>query len=60
MIEGHISDFMIISGRSMYKDKLNQSIANKKLTLHSHPLSEKLDYNYFVTADGYVYKRHCI
>ena len=26
MIEAHISDFMVISGRSMYKDKLNQSI----------------------------------
>jgi len=54
MIESHISDFMIISGRSMYKDKLNQSIASDKLTLHSHPTSEKLDYNYFTTGDDYV------
>jgi len=54
MIESYISDYMIISGKSVYKDKLEQSIANNKLTLHSHPLSEKLDANYFVTADGYV------
>ena len=54
MIESHLSDFMIISGRSMYKDKLNKSIASDKLTLHSHPRSEKLAYNYFTTGDGYV------
>ena len=53
MVESHLSDFMIISGRSVYKDKLNNIIANNKLTLHSHPLSDKLDYNYFVTDDGY-------
>ena len=45
---------MVISGRSVYKDKLEQSIANNKLTLHSHPLSDKLANNYFVTGDGYV------
>jgi len=60
MIESHISDFMIISGRSMYKDKLNQSIASDKLTLHSHPISEKLDYNYFTTGDDYVCKNSTI
>ena len=54
MIESHISDFMVISGRSVYKDKLNELIASDKLTLHSHPLSEKLDYNYFTTGDDYV------
>ncbi len=54
MVESHLSDFMIISGRSMYKDKLNESIASNKLSLHSHPKSEKLDYNYFTTGDGYA------
>ena len=54
MVESHLSDFMIISGRSMYKNKLNKSIASNKLTLHSHPKSEKLAYNYFTTGDGYA------
>ena len=54
IVESYISDFMIISGRSVYKDKLNQSIANDKLTLHSQPLSDRLAENYFVTGDGYV------
>ena len=54
MVESHLSDFMIISGRSMYKNKLNKSIASDKLTLHSHPTSEKLAYNYFTTGDGYA------
>jgi len=54
MLESYISDIMIISGRSVYKDKLEKSIANNKLTLHSHPLSDRLDANYFVTGDGYV------
>ena len=54
MVESHLSDFMIISGRSMYKNKLNESIASNKLTLHSHPKSEKLAYNYFTTGDGYA------
>tara|TARA_X000001036_G_scaffold297495_1_gene276591 strand:+ start:1598 stop:2884 length:1287 start_codon:yes stop_codon:yes gene_type:complete len=60
MVESHISDFMIISGRSVYKDKLNEPIASDKLTLHSHPLSEKLDYNYFTTGDGYACKNSTI
>ena len=60
MVESHLSDFMVISGRSVYKNKLNKIIANDKLTLHSHPLSEKLDYNYFVTDDGYQCKNSTI
>ena len=54
MVESHMSDFMVISGRSMYKNKLNKTIANEKLTIHCQPTSGKLDYNYFITGDGYV------
>ena len=54
MVEAYLSDFMIISGRSVYKDKLNQKIASSKLTLHSHPLSDELDFNYFITGDAYT------
>ena len=60
IVESYISDYMIISGRSVFKDKLNQSIANSKLTVHSHPLSDQLDFNYFITGDGYVCKNSTI
>ena len=60
MVEAYLSDFMIISGRSVYKDKLNQKIANNKLTLHSRPLSDKLDFNYFITGDAYTCKNSTI
>ena len=53
---GYISDISLISGRSVYKDKLNKSIADSRLTLHSKPRSEEIQNNYFITSDGYESK----
>ena len=49
-----ISDGKMISGNSLYKDKLEKQIANPKLTFHSHPVSDEIADGYFITSDGYV------
>ena len=49
-----ISDSKMISGNSIYKQKLNKKITNSKLTLHSHPVSDQIQDGYFLTSDGYV------
>ena len=49
-----ISDGKMVSGNSLYKDKLNQKIANSKLSFHSHPRSKEIADGYFITSDGYV------
>ena len=53
IIAGFISGHPIISGTSVYKDKLNQQIASKIFTLRSMPRSEELETGYFVTGDGF-------
>ena len=55
-ISGYLYDYALITGTSVYKDKLAKTIADSKLTLHSRPLSEELASNYFVTSDGYEAK----
>ena len=49
-----ISDGKMVSGNSLYKDKLNQKIANAKLSFHSYPRSNEIADGYFITSDGYV------
>jgi len=49
----YLRDHYLITGNSIFKDKLNESIADKKLTLHSKPVSEEIEAGYFVTEDGY-------
>ena len=49
-----ISDGKMISGNSLYKEKLNEQITHPKLTVHSHPISDEIADGYFVTSDGYV------
>jgi len=49
-----ISDGKMISGTSLYKDKLNKQIAHPKLTFHSCPVSKEIADGYFVTSDGYA------
>ncbi|MGI6621240.1 MAG: TldD/PmbA family protein [Bacillota bacterium] len=49
-----ISDGPMISGTSIYKDKLGQQIASPLLTLHSRPVSDEICNGYFVTSDGYA------
>ncbi len=48
-----VTDIPLISGRSVYKDKLNESIADSCFTMHSKPRSNELESNYFITGDGY-------
>jgi PmbA protein len=52
-IMGYISDYSLIKGSSVYKDKLEKQIASSCLTVHSMPLSKKLAQRYFITGDGY-------
>ena len=52
-ITGYLYDYPLITGTSVYKDKLDKVIADSKLTLHSRPLSEELAAKYFITTDGY-------
>ena len=48
-----VTDIPLISGRSVYKDKLNESIADSRFSMHSKPRSNELESNYFITGDGY-------
>ena len=48
-----VTDIPLISGRSVYKDKLNESIADSRFNMHSKPRSNELESNYFITGDGY-------
>ncbi len=52
-ITGYLYDYPLITGVSVYKDKLDKVIADRRLTLYSKPLSDKLATNYFFTGDGY-------
>ena len=49
-----ISDGKMISGNSIYKNKLNTQIANPNFTLYSNPISDEIEDGYFITNDGYV------
>jgi len=49
-----ISDGKMVTGNSLYKDKLNEKIASSKLSIHSQPLSDAIADGYFITSDGYV------
>lgn len=53
-IAGSLSDGPMISGTSIYKDKLNEQVASPIFTLHSRPVSDEICNGYFVTADGYA------
>ena len=52
-LTGSIRDGSIISGTSLYKDKLNQSVTSSLLTLKSVPLDENLPGGYHFTSDGF-------
>ena len=52
-IEYSIGDGGIISGNSIYQDKLNKVIANKNFNFSSLPLSDKIDCGYSIDSDGY-------
>jgi PmbA protein len=46
-------DTPLISGSSIFKNKLNQLVASPKFTLHSRPVSAEIADGYFITGDGY-------
>jgi PmbA protein len=48
-----LSDHLLISGTSIFKDSLNTQVADQKFTLHSRPLAGEIANNYYVTDDGY-------
>jgi PmbA protein len=52
----YISNQSMISGASVFKDKLGQKIANSRLTLYSKPISPELADTYFFTDDGFEAK----
>jgi len=52
-VTAYLYDYALISGSSIYKDKLNEKIAHETLTLHSDPRSPEIAKNYFFTRDGF-------
>ncbi|OGR44515.1 MAG: peptidase [Elusimicrobia bacterium GWA2_61_42] len=48
-----LRDASLISGSSVYKDKLGRQIASPGFTLHSRPVSYEIVDGYFVTPDGF-------
>ena len=48
-----IFDGALISGTSVYKDKLGEQVADPRLTIHSRPISPEIADGYFITGDGY-------
>ena len=52
-ITNFLEDYPMMTGTSIYKDSLNEKIADVRLTLRSMPLSEDLSGGYFFTPDGF-------
>ena len=52
-ITGHLNDYLLMTGTSIFKDSLGKKIADERFTLRSMPLSEKLSGGYFFTGDGF-------
>jgi len=52
-LTGKIGDGALISGTSVYKDKLGEAVTSDKLTLRSCPVDADVCSGYWVTGDGY-------
>jgi len=59
-ITSYLQDYPLITKTSIYKDKLNKSIADEKFTLHSRPVSDEIADGYFITGDGFEAKNSTI
>ena len=59
-LTGAVGDGPLISGTSIYRDRLHQQIAAPAFSLHSRPVSDEICDGYFVTADGYVARNSAI
>lgn len=49
-----LRDYALISGTSIFKDKLFQPIADARFTLHSRPVADEIADGYYFTDDGYA------
>ena len=49
----YLGDRPLVTGTSVFRDKLGQAIAAPSFTLHSKPVSEHIASGYFITGDGY-------
>ena len=52
-IDRSISDSSLISGTSIYKNKVGEKIATEDFSLSSNPMDSRIDSGYFITGDGY-------
>jgi PmbA protein len=52
-LTARLGDGPLISGTSVYKDKLGEQVASELLTLRSGPVSDEICSGYWVSADGY-------
>ena len=52
-IDSSISDSALISGTSIYKNKIGDKIASENFSLSSNPTDERIDSGYFITGDTY-------
>lgn len=52
-LTGNLGDYPLITGTSVYKDKLGRKVASDRITVHARPLAPELASRYFVTGDGY-------
>jgi len=50
----YLGDRALISGTSILKDRLGQTVASPKLTFWTKPVSEEIADGYFVTPDGFA------
>ncbi|MCD4651143.1 MAG: TldD/PmbA family protein [Candidatus Cloacimonetes bacterium] len=50
----YLKDMSLISGKSIYKDKLGEKIASEHFTLHSQAVDENLAISSHITSDGYT------
>ena len=55
-----VSDSKMVSGDSVYQDKLDQKITDDQFTLHCCPVSDEIANGYFVTADGFIAKNNTV
>jgi PmbA protein len=53
-------DNFLIGGTSIYKDKLNKPITDKRITLHSRPVGDEMAGRDYIGPDGYVLKNNTI
>ncbi|MCK5785205.1 MAG: TldD/PmbA family protein [Candidatus Sabulitectum sp.] len=53
MIASYFYDYPLITGTSIYKDSLDEIIADERLFIHSRPVSDELAGGYFFTGDGF-------